>query len=58
MREGNFRRVQKHPRRRRAAVKRVAENRESAFRRVDADLVRATGQRLGFDEVERVIFNW
>ena len=49
MGEGNFRRVQKHPRRRCAAVKRVAENRESALRRVDANLVRLSCQRLGFN---------
>ena len=48
MGEGNFRRVQKHPRRRGAAVKRVAENRESALRRVDANLVCFSCQRFGF----------
>ena len=47
----NLRRVQKHPHRRRAAVKRVAENREAAFRRVDADLVRASGEGRGFNAV-------
>src|ERR1039458_8982785 len=51
MREGNFRRVQENACRRGAAVKRVAENREAALRRVDADLVRAAGQRRGFHAV-------
>ena len=46
MREGNFRRVQENACRRGAAVKRVAENREAAFRRVDADLMRAASQRF------------
>jgi hypothetical protein len=47
MRECNFRRVQKNARRRRAAVKRVAENREAVFRRVNADLMRAAGEWFG-----------
>ena len=45
MGEGNFRRVQKYPRRRCSPVKRVAENRETALRRMNANLVRAAGER-------------
>ena len=52
MGEGDFRCMQKNARRRRAAVKRVAENREAIFGSVDADLVRATGERLGADNFE------
>jgi len=52
MGEGNLRCVQKHPRRRGAAVKRVAENRKSALRCVDANLVRAASKRRGFNRLE------
>ena len=47
MSELDFRRMQINARRGGAAVKRVTKNGEAAFRRVDANLMRAAGQRLG-----------
>src|ERR1035438_2849604 len=38
-----------HPRRRRAAVKRVPENGEPLLRRMDPDLMRPPGHRLSLD---------
>ena len=44
-----LRRVQINAWRRRAAVKRVSENRKTAVRRVDPNLMRPPSQRLGFN---------
>jgi hypothetical protein len=46
MPEGNFGSVQKNPSRRGAAVERVPQNREAMFRRVNADLMGPTRERL------------
>ena len=51
-REGNFRRMQKNARRRGAAVKRIAEDRKSIFRRMDADLMSSASQRFGLHEFQ------
>ena len=51
MREGYFRRVQEYSRRRGAAVKRVAENREFAFCGVNANLMRPPCERLGANQL-------
>lgn len=49
MSERDLLRMEKYPRRRRAAVERVAQNREAVCRRVDANLVRPARERLGGD---------
>ena len=48
MGEGNFRRVQEDARGCGAAIQGVAKNRKAALGRVDADLVRASGERVSF----------
>ena len=55
MSEGKFARMQMQPRCRRAAVKRVAQHRESVLRSVNADLMRAPRVRLGLDFGESAV---
>ena len=45
-------RVQANPAELRAAIQRVAENRKTFFRGMNPDLMRAAGERFGFDRLE------